>query len=482
MKTYCNPLCIEGVESGRPVDTHQMKEDIRSIKDYRSISDPSVIYHDGKWIMYPSYSVAYVTEDFVNWKHVDIGVHDVSYSPAIVEFRGKWYLNGHQSPDMYCADSPLGPFKHIGVLKDTKGSPIRAVDGCFLVHDDRLYIYWHSNVSNPENKDVYLMTGTVCAELDPANPCQMITEPVEINRFEPEITWQRFGENNENKRMGWIEGQWVFKIGNRIYLLYSGCGTQFSAYANGIMYSDEGPMGRFKHQQRPGPLTVKKHGLIRGAGHGSIAKGPNDTLWVFYTNIFCYNHLFERRVSMDPIGIDENGELYCPETTETPQFAPGILKNPEKGNSAGLVSLNSMIHPTASSCAPGRDAIYSCDENILSWWQPEESDERPQITYDFGKDTFFEIHSFRIIWRDIGMETADGIMPGPFQYIVEYMAKPNEWKILSDQSKNERDLCVDYRETDTVKALGIRLTITGAPKGITPGLVSFSAFGVCSCN
>ena len=141
-----------------------------------------------------------------------------------------------------------------------------------------------------------------------------------------------------------------------------------------------------------------------------------------------------------------------------------------------------MIHPIASSCAPGRDAIYSCDENILSWWQPDEGDERPQITYDFGKDTFFEIHSFRIIWRDIGMETADGIMPGPFKYIVEYMAKPNEWKILSDQSKNERDLCVDYRETDKVKALGIRLTITGAPKGITPGLVDFSAFGVCSCN
>ena len=44
----------------------------RDFKDYRSISDPSVVYHNGKWILYQSFSVAYITEDFVNWKHIDI--------------------------------------------------------------------------------------------------------------------------------------------------------------------------------------------------------------------------------------------------------------------------------------------------------------------------------------------------------------------------------------------------------------------------
>lgn len=78
------------------------------------------------------------------------------------------------------------------------------------------------------------------------------------------------------------------------------------------------------------------------------------------------------------------------------------------------------------------------------------------------------------------METEDGIFPGPFKYTVEYMSAANEWTMLLDESKNERDLCVDYREFEPVKAMGIRLTIKGAPKGITPGLVSFSAFGKCN--
>ena len=109
VKTYCNPLSIEDIPSGRWLDTSLTKEDPRSIKDYRSISDPSVVYHNGKWIMYPSYSVAYITEDFVNWKHVDIGIPHLRYSPAVVCFRGKWYLSGHGMSEVYVADGPSRP-------------------------------------------------------------------------------------------------------------------------------------------------------------------------------------------------------------------------------------------------------------------------------------------------------------------------------------------------------------------------------------
>lgn len=78
--TYCNPLTIANVDDGRPLDASL--SGIFSPTDYRSISDPSVVYHDGKWILYPSYRLAYVTEDFVHWRHVDIGVHDMRYSPG----------------------------------------------------------------------------------------------------------------------------------------------------------------------------------------------------------------------------------------------------------------------------------------------------------------------------------------------------------------------------------------------------------------
>ena len=219
-------------------------------------------------------------------------------------------------------------------------------------------------------------------------------------------------------------------------------------------------------------MTYKRHGLVRGAGHGCIVDGPNNTLWTFYTNIFCFNHMYERRISMDPLGIDENGELYCNALTETPQYAPGVLAHPEDGNDAGWLPLTFMQRPTASSCAPGRDAIYASDESVLSWWQPAEDDTAPTLTFRLGDATRYNIHSVRLIWRDIGMETMEGIYPGAFQYVVEYAPTPalDTWEMLIDASENTRDLCVDYREVAPVKAYGIRLRILGAPKGITPGI------------
>ena len=91
-------------------------------------------------------------------------------------------------------------------------------------------------------------------------------------------------------------------------------------------------------------------------------------------------------------------------------------------------------------------------------------------------------HSERILQgRDIGMDTDNGINHGPFKYIIEYATDKDktQWKTLIDASENEDDLCIDYRQFETVNAYGIKLKIVGAPKGITPGLVSLTAFGKC---
>lgn len=479
--TYCNPLCVEKVSSGRWLDTGISGLNARDYKDYRSISDPSVIYHDGKWIMYASYSVAHVTEDFVHWDKVDIGVENLRYSPAVVQFRGKWYLSGHSMPEMYVADSPLGPFKHCGNLTDMHGNEMKVPDGCYFTENDRLYFYWCEIREPKEGEDVECITGTVGAECDPDEPWKLISEPVWINTFSPDKEWERHGEYNQNERIGWTEGQWMIKIGSRYYLLYSGSGTQYSTYACGVLYSDEGPLSGFKRQEKHDPLTLKRNGILRGAGHGSIAEGPDNTYWVFYTYFFGFNYRFERRVGMDPLGMDENGELYCPALTETPQFAPGVVKNPECGNDAGLLPLTFFQPVEASSFAPGRNPIYATDDSAISWWQPADDDKERWIEIDLGAEKGYNISSCRIMWRDIGMETLDGIMPGAFQYVVEYTEPDSEeWKMLIDASKNEKDYCVDYRTFETVTARRVRLTVLGAPKDITPGVISFTVFGKCA--
>ena len=480
--TYCNPLSIEDLPEGRALDSSLTKFNPLDVKDYRSIGDPSVIYHEGKWIMYPSYKVAYVSEDFVNWKYVDIGVDNLRYSPAVVNFRNKWYLCGGQGMSaVYCADSPLGPFRQCGTFTDVDGNEIRPNDGCYLADGNRLYFYWFGAVRPEKGEDVEYVMGTLGAECDPDEPWRLITKPVWINKFSPETEWQRHGEFNQNERLGYIEGQWMIKIGTRYYLLYSGSGTQYSSYAQGVMYSDEGPLSGFKMQERHNPLTLKRYGLVRGAGHGSIAKGPGNTYWVFYSNLFGFNFKFERRVSMDVIGIDENGELYCPETTEVPQFAPGVLEHPERGNGAGLLPLTFMQPAKASSEVSGREAIYATDDSVISWWQPLTEDTEKTLEIHLGSEKGYNVESMRIIWRDIGMETLEGIYPGAFQYVVEYEdMETGDWKMLIDASENTRDLCVDYRQFDMVTTKKVRLRVLGAPKGIEPGVVSFTVFGKCA--
>ena len=49
--------------------------------------------------------------------------------------------------------------------------------------------------------------------------------------------------------------------------------------------------------------------------------------------------------------------------------------------------------------------------------------------------------------------------------------------MLIDASDNERDLCIDYRETEKVVARKLRLKILGAPRGIQAGVSNFTAFG-----
>ena len=478
--TYCNPLSVEDVKSGRWLDYNLGGKDPRTGTDYRSISDPSVVYHDGKWIMYPSYAVAYVSEDFVHWKHVDIGVSNLRYSPAVVQFRGKWYLSGHGMTEVYWADDPLGPFTLCGHLTDHQGNLMKVPDGCYLNDEDaRLYFYWCGSKQVQIGDRVERVYGTLGAECDPEAPWKLLSEPVWINQFDSSQKWQRFGEHNQNEYMGWVEGQWMIKIGKRYYLLHSGNGTRFGAYANGVAYSDDGPLSGFKAQTKHSPLTRKTSGFLRGAGHGSIAEGPNNTYWVFYTSIFCYHYRFERRIGMDPIGIDENGELFCPEVTETPQYAPGVLDRPELGNSVGLLPLTFMQIPEVSSAVPGRDGIYAQDDSVLTWWQPEHDDPHKCITVPLDAAQGYRVESVRIVWRDVGMETFQGIDPGPFQYVVEYRAPKEQgnWKMLVDASENKLDLCIDYRTFPPVIATDLRLRILGSPKGIEPGLVSFTAFG-----
>lgn len=485
--TYCNPIKLPDypyTPSANPdynppeskFDPGAMDADVpQKLKDvfdftfasdvrgpYRETADPTCMYYDGKWYVYPSCGMAYVSEDFVHWEKHEVSPAYIGHAPTIEQHRGQFLFSAN-SAGLWIADNPLGPLTFVNDFHTPSGEAIKCNDPMIFADDDgRLYFYW-----GMDNE------GIRGAELDPEKPWQMITEPKHLFPFDPEHEWERLGEHNEDYGNAFIEGSWMFKYGDTYYLTYSAAGTEFSTYAMGC-YTSKSPLSGFKCQEL-NPICKDTHGLVRGVGHGSIVRGPKGTLWVFYTIAVGYMGNLERRIGFDPAGIDENGQLYTIAASETPQWAPGFCKHPELGNDAGLTCISARKSVRASSAMQGREPLYALDESMLTWWQPEADDTKKRLEIFLrGR---FDIAAVRICWRECGLDPKHGVPAGPIRYKIETSMDTADWTMVCDMSENNKDYLVDYQTFEPVTAKYIRIEICGAPEGIQPGIIDFSVFG-----
>lgn len=436
--------------------------------DVRATADPTVMYYEGKWYLYCTSGVIYHSEDFHTW--IPHGGDEVwkaisaPMAPTVEHFRGRFYATSNSTP-LYVAENPLGPWKLIGQWVLPDGRDMLANDPMiFADDDDRIYLYWG------------LGSGIFGAELDPKMPNHLITEPKLLITFNPEHWWERFGAANEDWSTGCTEGSWMYKRDGTYYLLYSTCGTEYTSYAMGA-YICKSPLGDFKPQPK-NPVSRTYSGLIRGGGHGSIVNGPNNTIWCFYTIPVSIDHIFERRIGMDPVGISEDGSIYALTGCNVPQYVPGILSDPEKGNDAGLVPLTICKPTRASSYAPGHYPLHGIDESLNTYWQPADGDKTPAFTVSLNGSYY--ISAIRLMWKDVGLDYEKGVYPGPYRFVIESCEKLNgeNWITLVDESKNNADLSVDFRTFDTVPSTKVRIRILSAPEGVRPGILNFTVFGV----
>jgi hypothetical protein len=455
--TYCNPLALidypMGMDAGRKAedcDGHWTQPVHRS---YREMADPTVIFEDGTWFLYPSCGQAWVTTDFRTWRHHPIGV-TVGYAPTVVKFRGKFLLTACDT-NMFVSDTPLGPWRDLGPMLDAAGAPVKGwVDPMLFADDDgRLYAYW--GIGGP---------GVSGAEVDGEQPRRLKNAPAIMCKAEPLLrSWERFGACGEDASQSYMEGPWLFKHAGRYYLTYAAPGTEFHAYGMGA-YVARSPLGPFHYQQR-NPILRTTHGIVTGPGHGCIVRGPQDTLWAFYTCLVRNHHDFERRIGMDPVGIDANGELFVLGASSTPQWAPGVPVSVDK-------------RPRASSEAPGRSATYATDLNMRTWWQAADGDRTPWI--EIHLRGVFDISALRVIWAEAGLDHDHGVPPGPMRYRLEATTEwkgEAGWATVLDRSANGEDFLIDYRTFATVRAVRVRLVIVGWPAGIVPSLIDFTVFG-----
>jgi hypothetical protein len=432
-------------------------------EQFRELADPSALWHEGTWYLYPSCDLAWVSADEGRtWQHRPLNVRDLGYAPTVVHHAGRFLLLASHS-ELYAAPAPLGPFEKLGALQMP---PIPGLPGpidpmLFSDDDGRLFYYWGCTPRS----------GIWGVELDAADPTRVVGEPRELIPFAPDtFPWERLGNWNQDPNTGWMEGGWMVKHGGRYYLTYSDGGTKWRSYAMGC-YTSDSPLGPFTPQTR-NPILRTTGGLVTGTAHGCVVAGPRDRLWVFYTVFAGVAHGFERRVGMDVAAIDEHGELYVPAATSLPQALPSAGTAP----GPAWLPLNDGDFTVGSSTAPNLAGRFAVDNSLLTWWQPAAGDAQPSLTTRFA--TRAVVRAVRVIWRDVGLDTPRGVGPGPFRYRVEAETAPGVWRVVVDRSDSAEDLLIDYRECAPTAAGRARLVILGAPPGITPAVTEFTVFGI----
>jgi hypothetical protein len=472
--TFCNPLPIPDYPVGRFARAVTNGEPsggaglwlLEHKEQFRELADPTALWHEGQWYLYPSVDMAWVsTDNGATWQHHPLNIRDAGYAPTVVKLRGKFLLLASDSP-VYSSDSPLGPFTELGYIQVPRVPGLPGFTDPMLFADDdrRLFFYWGCTRAG----------GIWGVELDAANPTNAISTPKELIPFDPvKFPWEAVGDWNQNPTAGWMEGSWMIKRNGKYFLTYSAAGTENRTYAMGC-YTAATPLGPFTPQKR-NPFFRNPDGLITGTGHGCIVAGPEDRLWTFYTIRAGVAHGFERRLGMDRVEMDANGELSAPSATSLPQWLPGKIPAGQKSADTGWLPINGGMPTFGSTSAPNLLGRFAVDNELRTWWQPAGGDAQPTLTSQFAAPA--TIHAVRVIWRDAGLDTNHGVKPGPFRYRVELETAKDKWTTILDRSESTEDFLVDYREVTPTTGSRARLVILGWPQGITPAVAEFTVFG-----
>jgi hypothetical protein len=187
---------------------------------------------------------------------------------------------------------------------------------------------------------------------------------------------------------------------------------------------------------------------------------------------------------MDPVGFDEDGNLFVRGPSEAPQWVPGVKAQPWLGNDSdsGPVSINKFTY-AASSERPGFRATYAFDNNVRTWWEPAADDREPWLLIDLGSANptdpvqEFIVDSCRVLFSDAYLNLAEDIAPGPYQYRVEVSSDGKAFSLALDQARNEVDNNVAFAEFPPARCRYVRLRITGGPRRVPIGILDFTVFG-----
>ena len=366
----------------------------------------------------------------------------------------------------------------------------------FVDDDKRLYLYYSGRHAD----------GIYGVELNGKDPTRFASAAKKLWTFDKSHVWERYGDSNEGTELSWLEAPWMTKHNGVYYLQYSAPGTEWKTYAVGL-YRGKRPLGPFTYAPES-PILVHKNGLINGVGHHTVFEGPDGKLWAIYTVLYRNWGVFDRRVGMDRVSFDKQGRMLIHGPTETPNpldipladaraAEAAILSRDREGAVSIPVSINRYTWSVTSQ-RPGRDAVYAFDNNVRTWWEPEDNDPQPTLILDLGcrnpadANQEFSWTPIRLLFdnapragaRDLKVDGHARWYPdsprsevAPYKYRIETSLDNKTYQPVVDKTSNAVANNVEFDDFPPVRCRYVRLTITGKPRGGPMAVLEFTAFG-----
>jgi hypothetical protein len=421
-QTFCNPLNLNYRFMADAIDA-------------REAADAVIVLYKDDYYLFASRSGGYWTSpDLRNWTLiVPTGLDVESYAPGVLVMRDTLFYAPSSGSVIYKTADPKAGIWQRGPATKTYGDP-----ALFLDDDERLYMYYGVSDNAPLHG----------VELDPFTFKELGT-PVDFLSAQASIHgWERRGDDNFMDERPWIEGSWMIKDNHQYYLHYSGPGTEFKTYADGIYVSDS-PLGPFEYAPYS-PFAFKPTGFIGGAGHGSTFKDKEGHYWHIGTMTISIRHMFERRLGIFPVAFDEDGHIRCNTSWgDYPQYFPGVKENPVEDNFAGMLLLSYKKHVLASSSLVDHDADLAADENVRTYWSAQTGGTNEWLMIDLGKEC--SVEAIQVNFAEQGTQPDKVRGRDHFlyeQYIIEKSNDGMLWDTLVDKSQNMQDVPHDYIELD----------------------------------
>jgi xylan 1,4-beta-xylosidase len=423
VETVCNPVDIS--YRFRPEEPSR-----------REAADPSVILFKDKYYLFASKSGGYwYSDDLSGWEFIKTnGIPTEEYAPTAIALGDTVYFlaSSKEKSTIYSSTNPLSGQWNVAAEE----LEIPVWDPAFFLDDDNhLFLYWGCSNKNP----IYGV------EVDYHDQFRFIGKPKELIHANPQdYGWEVPGDYNTLRdKRPWIEGAWITKHNGKYYLQYSGPGTQFKSYADGVYVSDN-PLGPFQLQPH-NPFSYKPEGYASGAGHGSSFTDKYGNHWHMGTITISQKHWFERRLALYPAFLDDDGTYYCiTKYGDFPLIVPRKKTENFKDIFPGWMILSYNKKVEVTSFIDSLPPANMVDENIRTYWSAKSGNNDEYAILDLGD--MYDVYAIQVNFADHDANLFGRMKGLSYKYIVESSKDKKNWQLLIDKSENGLDHSHDYTQ------------------------------------